>query len=66
MNVLEFAQIDYDSSRYRDLVNFRRRILHKAGSAIELAYRRGDELTKRRALMEAWEAHCEGHGTPAE
>jgi len=25
--VLEFAQIDYDSSRYRDLVNFRRRIL---------------------------------------
>jgi integrase len=35
-------------------------LAHKAGSQVELAYRRGDELDKRRALMEAWEAHCDG------
>jgi integrase len=38
---------------------------HKAGSAIELAYRRGDELAKRRALMEQWAAYCAGHEPPA-
>jgi integrase len=35
-------------------------LAHRAGDAVELAYRRGDELTKRRALMDAWAAHCEG------
>jgi integrase len=33
---------------------------HSAGSQVELAYRRGDELAKRRALMNAWAAFCEG------
>jgi hypothetical protein len=28
------------------------------GSAVELAYRRGDMLEKRRKLMEAWAAFC--------
>jgi integrase len=32
---------------------------HKAGDAVELAYRRGDALAKRRALMDAWAAYCE-------
>jgi integrase len=33
---------------------------HKAGDATELAYRRGDALAKRRALMDAWAAFCCG------
>jgi integrase len=33
---------------------------HKAGDAVELAYRRGDELSKRRRLMDAWAVFCEG------
>jgi integrase len=33
---------------------------HAAGDGVELAYRRGDELTKRRALMAAWESYCSG------
>jgi integrase len=33
---------------------------HKAGDAVELAYRRGNELSKRRRLMDAWAAFCEG------
>jgi integrase len=32
---------------------------HAAGSAVELAYRRGDELAKRRELMTAWADYCE-------
>ena len=32
---------------------------HKVGDAAEQAYRRGDALEKRRALMEAWAAWCE-------
>jgi integrase len=35
-------------------------LAHAAGDAVELAYRRGDELVKRRDLMEAWAAYCEG------
>jgi integrase len=37
---------------------------HAAGDAVELAYRRGDALSKRRALMEAWATYCEGPQTP--
>jgi hypothetical protein len=33
---------------------------HAAGSQVELAYRRGDQLAKRRALTVAWAAYCEG------
>jgi hypothetical protein len=33
---------------------------HKAGDAVELAYRRGDALAKRRALMDAWADYCDG------
>ena len=31
---------------------------HRSGNAVELAYRRGVELEKRRALMEAWAEFC--------
>jgi integrase len=34
-------------------------LAHVAGDATERAYRRGDALEKRRALMEAWAAFCE-------
>lgn len=35
-------------------------LAHRVGDATERAYRRADALEKRRALMEAWAAHCEG------
>lgn len=35
-------------------------LAHSAGDATELAYRRSDALQKRRALMDAWDQHCEG------
>jgi hypothetical protein len=31
-------------------------LAHATGNAVELAYRRGDALEKRRALMESWAA----------
>jgi integrase len=34
-------------------------LAHVAGDATERAYRRGDALEKRRALMEAWASYCE-------
>jgi integrase len=34
-------------------------LAHVVGNATERAYRRGDALEKRRALMEAWAAFCE-------
>jgi integrase len=34
-------------------------LAHVAGDATERAYRRGDALEKRRALMAAWANHCE-------
>lgn len=33
-------------------------LAHVVGDATERAYRRGDALEKRRALMAAWETHC--------
>ena len=33
---------------------------HAAGDAVERAYRRGDALKKRRALMDDWAAYCGG------
>jgi integrase len=33
-------------------------LAHKVGDSVELAYRRGDALEKRRALMQAWADHC--------
>jgi integrase len=33
---------------------------HTVGNAVERAYRRSDALEKRRAIMAAWEAFCEG------
>jgi integrase len=35
-------------------------LAHKVGDAVELAYRRGDALEKRRELMQAWADHCGG------
>jgi integrase len=34
-------------------------LAHATGSAVEQAYRRGDALEKRRALMEAWANYCD-------
>jgi integrase len=34
-------------------------LAHATGGAVEQAYRRGDALEKRRALMEAWAKYCE-------
>jgi integrase len=34
-------------------------LAHSVGGAVEQAYRRGDALEKRRALMDAWAAYCE-------
>jgi len=34
-------------------------LAHSAGDATERAYRRGDALEKRRALMESWASYCE-------
>ena len=33
-------------------------LAHAVGNAVELAYRRGDALEKRRALMQAWADYC--------
>lgn len=33
-------------------------LAHTVGNAAELAYRRGDALEKRRALMESWATYC--------
>ncbi len=35
-------------------------LAHTVGNAVERAYRRGDALEKRRALMDAWAAFCSG------
>jgi len=35
-------------------------LAHKVGDSVELAYRRGDALEKRRALMQAWADYCFG------
>jgi integrase len=33
-------------------------LAHSTGNAVELAYRRGDALEQRRALMDAWAQYC--------
>ena len=33
-------------------------LAHKVGNEVERAYRRGDALEKRRALLEAWQNYC--------
>ena len=54
-------------SSFRDWVgektNFPREVAeaalaHSVGNEVELAYRRGDALEKRRKLMDDWAAHC--------
>ncbi len=40
-------------------------LAHTVGNKVELAYRRGDALDKRRALMEAWADWCAGKGERA-
>jgi integrase len=40
-------------------------LAHTVGNKVELAYRRGDALDKRRALMEAWADWCAGRGESA-
>lgn len=39
-------------------------LAHSIGDAAEQAYRRGDALAKRRALMEAWSAYCYAEHQP--
>lgn len=36
-------------------------LAHEVGNAVERAYRRGDALDKRRALLDQWSAYCAGH-----
>lgn len=38
-------------------------LAHRAGDNVELAYRRGDALEKRRALMDAWAHHISGEAS---
>jgi integrase len=33
-------------------------LAHAIGNQVEAAYRRGDQLVKRRALMAAWGSYC--------
>jgi integrase len=35
-------------------------LAHRLGDSAELSYRRGDALERRRKLMDAWAAYCEG------
>ena len=35
-------------------------LAHAVGDAVERAYRRGDALEKRRALMKSWADYCDG------
>jgi integrase len=35
-------------------------LAHKVGTAVELAYRRSDMFERRRRLMQAWAAYCDG------
>lgn len=37
-------------------------LAHETGNAVERAYRRGDALEKRRALMLAWDSYCNSTG----
>ena len=41
-------------------------LAHSVGDQTERAYRRGDALEKRRALMAAWESHLRGPGSQTE
>jgi integrase len=43
-----------------DRVTCEMALAHRAGDAVELAYRRSDALAKRRALMNDWAVYCEG------
>jgi integrase len=45
---------------HHDRVTSEMALSHASGNAVELAYRRGDELAKRRALMDAWADYCAG------
>ena len=38
---------------------------HRVGSEVERAYRRGDALERRRALIDAWERFITGHADGA-
>jgi integrase len=40
-------------------------LAHTVGNKVENAYRRGDFLEKRRALMEAWAKYCSSTGAHA-
>jgi hypothetical protein len=39
-------------------------LAHVIGDRVEAAYRRGDAIAKRRALMDDWAAFCNGGTTP--
>jgi len=40
-------------------------LAHAVGDAVERAYRRGDALAKRRALMSDWDTFCDAVQRPA-
>jgi hypothetical protein len=35
-------------------------LAHASGDKVEASYKRGDARAKRRKLMDAWAAYCEG------
>ena len=49
-----------ESGYPRDLAE--RALAHQVKNQVEAAYHRTDLLEQRRAMMEAWSAHAEGHG----
>jgi integrase len=66
MNVEDATMHGFRSS-FRDWVgnetDFQRELAeaalaHVVGDAVEQAYRRGDALEKRRAMMDAWARYC--------
>ena len=64
---MRFVPKCHQSSLGGERTNFPREVAeaalaHIVGDATERAYRRGNALEKRRALMEAWAKFCEPTG----
>jgi hypothetical protein len=49
-----------DDTRPEDTVAAERALAHEDANKVSGAYRRSDLFDRRKPLMEAWAAHCEG------
>ena len=49
-----------DDTRPEDTVAAERALAHEDSNKVSGAYRRSDLFDRRKPLMEAWAAHCEG------